>query len=134
MKIIRPDYIFSYWIFIWYILYILKFAHNSPKFALIVGIIENLFVMFTMIHKNIKAHCIIFFIINIFIKVLPLLSIINDKILQKDIYATVILFLSYNIWLYINKTNLIRIYYLINSKNYRSPISFYLINIFDKYF
>jgi len=130
MKIIRPDYIFSYWVFTWYILYILQLVQNSPKFALLLGIIENTLAMFTMVYMNTKVRYTVFFIIiNLFLKVAPLLSIINDKITQKDIYTTIMIFVIYNIWLFLNGTNFVTIYYLITSKNYKSILMY----LFDKY-
>ena len=41
MKYYRFDLLFSYWIFIWYLLYIFEIIDASPKLALIVGLIEN---------------------------------------------------------------------------------------------
>lgn len=45
----RLDYVFSYWIFAWYLLYIAKITKYNPKFVLILGIIEN---SFTFIYDN----------------------------------------------------------------------------------
>ena len=41
----RFDQIFSYWIFVWYLLYVLGVISYNPKFALIIGVITNLFVL-----------------------------------------------------------------------------------------
>ena len=38
----RFDFIFSYWIFIWYILYELKIVSYNPKGALVFALVENL--------------------------------------------------------------------------------------------
>ena len=38
---IRPDLIFSYWIYLWYILYIFKVLKYNPKLAIIFGMIKN---------------------------------------------------------------------------------------------
>jgi hypothetical protein len=37
----RLDIIFSYWIFAWYLCYVFKWTHYSPKLALLFGLIEN---------------------------------------------------------------------------------------------
>ena len=87
----RLDYVFSYWILAWYLLYIAKITKYSPKFVLILGIIENSF--------------IIFILLNIFIKIIPYYTVRNDKIIKKDIIATIILFIIYCLWLYINTGN-----------------------------
>ena len=112
MQYIRSDLIFSYWIFGWFILYYCRIITYSPKFALIIGIIENIFSVFYLIFMNTSNYKIIkFIIINICIKVIPLFIIIKDKIVWKDIYATFILFIIYIIWLFINNPkNLFKTY------------------------
>ena len=114
---IRSDYIFSYWIFLWFILYLLKLVPYNPKIIIILGIIEILFTLIYLILKNASIRQITkFLIINIIIKFIPLLLIYKDQIERKDIYATVILVLIYLIWMYINDVNVIKVYQkLINS-------------------
>jgi hypothetical protein len=55
-----------------------------------------------------------FILINVFIKVIPLLIIINDKITSFDIIISLILFIIYLLWLFINNINLMDIYKKIN--------------------
>jgi len=114
---IRSDYIFSYWIFLWFILYLLKLVPYNPKLIIILGIIEILFTLIYLIVKNASLRKITkFIIINIIIKFIPLLLIYKDPLRKKDIYATVILVLIYTIWMYINNVNIIEVYQkLINS-------------------
>lgn len=103
VKIIRSDYIFSYWIFTWFLLYYLNIIKYSPKFVLILGLIENFFIIiYLLLNKSPLCKISKFIIINIIIKVIPLYLIFNDKIRYRDIYATIILFLIYLIWVYIN--------------------------------
>jgi hypothetical protein len=100
---IRSDYVFSYWIFLWFILYILKIIKYSPKFIIILGIIENFFVIIYLILKKSTLYKITkFIIINIIIKVIPLYIIWKDEINLKDIIVSIILFVIYLIWIYIN--------------------------------
>ena len=114
---IRSDYIFSYWIFIWFILYLLKLVPYNPKLIIILGIIEILFTLIYLILKNASIRKITkFLIINIIIKFIPLLLIYKDPLMKKDIYATIIFVLIYLIWMYINDVNVIKVYQkLINS-------------------
>lgn len=102
MEHIRLDFIFSYWIFIWYILYILGLIKFNPKFAIIIGIIHNIF-LFTLLYLNDCStyKLIRFIIINSIIKLLPLYSIINTKISYEDILAFIYLLLIYLINMYI---------------------------------
>ena len=111
MKLQRLDLIFSYWIFAWYLLYITKIITYSPKFIIILGIIENMILLFFMIQNGSTIETIIkFIVINTFIKILPYYSIRNDKIIDKDIVASIVLFIIYIVWLYINKETLLQKY------------------------
>ena len=51
-KVIRPDLILSYWLFIWYILYIIGFTNNSPKLFLIIAILENFILLILKLINN----------------------------------------------------------------------------------
>lgn len=107
---ISPDYIFSDWIFIWWILFYFKFTKYNPKFILIVSLIQNCFMFLYLFKQNTKKIVIIsFFIIDLIIKIIPIISIINTKINKDDIYFTILLYLVYNLYLYIKNTNVIEI-------------------------
>ena len=70
--VIRIDYIFSYWIFLWWILYMLKIVKYNPKLAILLGIIENSVIL---IHKiAYKKYCSLlpFIIINTIIKIISI--------------------------------------------------------------
>jgi len=111
MKLQRLDLIFSYWIFAWYLLYITKITTYSPKFIIILGIIENIILLFFMIQNGSTIETIIkFIVINTIIKFLPYYSMRNDKIIQKDIVASIVLFIIYIVWLYINKETVLQKY------------------------
>jgi hypothetical protein len=61
-----------------------------------------------IIYKNNIFNIIIFFIINLFIKIIPLWTLRNNK--SYNIQATLILFFIYLFWLYLNNTN----FYVLN--------------------
>lgn len=67
--------------------------------------------MFLYLFKqNTKKIVIIsFFIIDLIIKIIPIILIINTKINKDDIYFTILLYLVYNLYLYIKNTNVIEI-------------------------
>ena len=52
MAALRADLVFSYWIFVWYLLYIFKVTSYNPKLYLLLGLIENLAYLFLMIYYN----------------------------------------------------------------------------------
>jgi hypothetical protein len=101
---VRIDFIFSYWIFLWYLLYIFKLVEYNPKIAIICGFIENIIILSLMIYNNTKKKLIIlFFIMFILLKIIPLYSISNTIIHFKDIKISIILFFIYLIWMNYNK-------------------------------
>jgi hypothetical protein len=108
MSKLRFDLIFSYWIFIWFIFYQLNLIKFSPKFALIIGLIENFIMLIMMLLYKTQIETIFYFvIINTFIKVIPLYYLRNNDINWNDIYFTIILFIIFIVWLYINKKTII---------------------------
>lgn len=103
----RVDLVFSYWIFAWYLLYIVKVVKYSPKFAIGIGILENILLLCFMILNGSNKRTIFYFIfINTFIKVIPFYTLKRENIQIKDVYAFFALFLGYLIWIIINKQNL----------------------------
>lgn len=108
MAALRIDLVFSYWIYIWFILYIFKYTIYSPKFALTLGLLDNIVLLFLMFIWGTSVKTIIWFIIiNTLIKIMPLYYLITEQYKIKDIYFTGGLFLIYIIWLHINNQSLV---------------------------
>lgn len=108
MSALRIDLVFSYWLFIWYILYKFKFTSYSPKFLLIIGLVDNIVMFIMMLTYGTSYKTIIYFIIiNTLIKVIPLYYLRNNSIKMKDIYFSILLFIIFIIWLHINAQSLI---------------------------
>ena len=108
MDALRPDLVFSFWTYIWYLFYAFKLTKYSPKFPLILGLIDNIIMFILMLLYGTSRRTIIYFlIINTLIKVIPLYYLRNETIKMTDIYFTVCLFLVFIIWLYLNKQSLI---------------------------
>ena len=114
---IRPDLIFSYWIYLWYILYIFKLLKYNPKLAIICGMIENLVIFILMcIYKTKKILVVLFIIMFFLLKLIPLYTIWNDKIhLNDDIKNTSLLFIIYLLWIHLNQLTITDA--ITNSKN-----------------
>ena len=99
----RFDFLFSYWIFAWYVFYALQLTTFNPKIALVIGIIHNLGLLLIMLYfKNDWIHIVTFCFINTFIKVIPFWTVRNDPYRWKDFYALVLYFMIYIVWLFIN--------------------------------
>ena len=108
MAALRGDLIFSYWIYIWFILYELKFTEYSPKFPLILGVIDNLIMLILMLLYGTSRRTIFYFvIINTLIKVVPLYYFRNESIKLNDIYFTSGLFIVFVFWLHVNRQSLV---------------------------
>lgn len=107
MTVLRFDFIFSYWIFIWFILYLYNITSYSPKFALILGLLNNIIILLLMIrYKTNNIIIFNFIIINTLIKVLPIYYLRNEVIYEKDINISIILFLIFILWLHLNNKTL----------------------------
>jgi len=107
---------FSYWIFVWYILYMYNVINYNPKFAIIIGIIENISILLLMLYFNTKLKTIVLFVIVVCsTKLIPLYTLWNTKILIKDIISTFILLTIYCIFMIINNKTIH--YYIKEKKN-----------------
>ena len=107
MAALRADLVFSYWIYFWYILYAFKITNFSPKFPLILGLLDNIIMLFLMLlYGSSKRTIFYFIIINTLIKVVPLYYLINEKLKIKDIYFTIFLFIIFILWLHLNRQSL----------------------------
>ena len=100
----RFDFLFSYWIFAWYILYELRIVSYNPKGALVLALLENMIGLMFMAYYS-YSYLMLFFIIFIVLKVLPLWLIRNTPYHVRDVYATIVLFCIYLLWVYINAKN-----------------------------
>jgi hypothetical protein len=108
MAALRADLVFSYWIYFWYILYAFKITHFSPKFPLLLGLIDNIIMLLLMLMYGTSKETIFYFItINTLIKVVPLYYLRNESIKWRDIYFTVFLFILFVGWLHLNKQSLV---------------------------
>lgn len=122
---IRFDFVFSYWIFLWYLLYEWKFTKYNPKFALVVGLFENCVYLICMIfYKNSILTIWLFVIVNFFIKILPLYMIIETPLQKSDIVFSFVLFCVYIVWLIVNRVNLY--------KHIKDPLKIFRENETDK--
>ena len=134
--------IFSYWIFIWFILYYLGLTKYNPLFLLLVGYIFTLFeFIYLIINKTSKYNFIKFFIINILIKFIPILLIIKFPLRFNldDIYVSIYLIITYLIIMSIMNKNPYEYYklmintYIYNDNKSKTYISIMYDNLFFNY-
>jgi len=137
-KFLRIDFIFSYWIFAWAILFILRIVSISPKFVLLCGILENFILLLAMFYKQSSFYTFFRFIfINFWIKIIPLYLVWNTKITSKEIIYTLVLFLIYVIWLLMNGVDFYKVYkkiysaYTPNGRENRSTVAYLYDKTYD---
>jgi len=121
---LRPDFLFSYWCFTWFIIYYfidhstkspigqyIK-ANFNPKLALILAFIENFTTFLYMIYLKANiVNLLRYLVMMLVIKIYPIYLIWSEPIRwSHDIVVLIILFAIYNGWLYMNNTNLWKVY------------------------
>ena len=134
--------IFSYWIFIWFILYYFGLTKYNPLLLLLVGYIFTLFeFIYLIINKTSKYNLIKFFLINILIKFIPILLIIKFPLRFNldDIYVSIYLIITYLIIMSIMNKNPYEYYklmintYIYNDNKSKTYISIMYDNLFFNY-
>jgi hypothetical protein len=99
----RLDFIFSYWILIWYLAYVIKFTNISPKFALMFGVAENIAMFSYIAYVGTPISILMRFgFANLIIKIIPLYLLRGEPIRRVDVVMTLLIFGLYNAWLYVN--------------------------------
>jgi hypothetical protein len=117
----RIDFIFSYWVLTWYILYMLKMVTYNPLFAILLGMIENIALLLYISLNGASLSTILkFAIITIVMKIIPYYTLMKDKIVKRDIFATMFLFIIYLLWLLVNNISLFDMYGAINDSLIRN--------------
>jgi hypothetical protein len=120
-NVLRSDFILSYWILAWFILYAIGIVRTSPFFVTILAIILNIITLLYLIISNASVYNITkFIIINTIIKGLPLwyMMVRGHIITRSSIIATAFMIASYYIWLRINDMNIDKIIYVLIQEGY----------------
>jgi hypothetical protein len=94
----RVDSIFSYWLFLWFLLYYFKFIDYNPYFGLILALIVNAIMLFIFLIYENYYKAFLFLLVMVSIKVIPIYLLRKSKIVKKDIYALIFLFIFYIIY------------------------------------
>lgn len=105
-KVIRPDFILSYWVFMWYVAYMLRLTPASPKLLLQIGVIENIWTMWYIWGYATTENFIYFIVVFILTKIIPVATIWNIPITKRDVVWSVVLLVVYSLWIYINRNQM----------------------------
>lgn len=93
-------YVFSYWIFIWFLLYEFGWTKYNPFYFLCFALLVNFIILGMMIYFQNDPIVILFYVIvNLFIKVLPIYLLWETPFRWKDIQVGLILFGLYLLFL-----------------------------------
>ncbi len=148
MNYIQPSFLFSYWIFGWFIIYIISkyvpslgwvYKYTNPLYGFYVGILENIIQIFLIYKYNFKWKLIGFFILNmILFKILPILFLLREPVnFYWNSIFLVGLFFVYLFYLVISGTNIYNIYKetsnsILNEEN-KTPFMSFINKILNLY-
>ena len=133
----RFDYTFSYWILLWFLLYYYRIVPSNPKWLLVLGIIHNILAIISFINNKYSfSFILVFIIINIIIKVVPLILIFGSKVNTTDFVYYLVIFLFYFLYMYLNKQNALGYIFpeesVVKKKEYSPPMVSILLKILNK--
>lgn len=103
MELPRVDLYLSYWIIVWLILFLSNVVHYSPKLILLLAFLYSIYEAYVVI----SIRHFTYVIINISIKIIALLLVINSSI---DVFPTIILICAYIAYIYANKQTIHGLY------------------------
>jgi hypothetical protein len=93
-------YVFSYWIFNWFLFFEFGWTKYNPFYFLCFALVVNSISLGLMIYfQNDPFVILLFIIINLFIKVLPIYLLWGTPLQWKDIQAGLVLFGIYLLFL-----------------------------------
>ena len=131
----RIDFIFSYWLFAWYLLYMARITIYSPKLGLIIAVIEAV-ISFALLKTANSFTMFSMFIIVSCIKILPLITLWREPIRQRDIWVLFVWFVIYNVWLGVHGETMPSVYkkiqVLLDKNTDELPFMYVLSKIFGK--
>ena len=131
---ISPEYIFSYWIFFLFVIYLVyPTKYTNPTILLTLGLIEQSLSIAYFIYVRVKWSTVfLFFLIMVFIKVIPLYLIRKSKNKWNPLFSVSVILL-YLFYLILMKQDVLKIYTSLNDSIIRgtneSPFFYFLNNI-----
>ena len=122
--------IFSHWLWIWGIMFFLKFTNLSPLPSLIIAIFLVIIFAFVLnIFKTVKFKL---FVSTAEIFILLLVIYTRHSINIHDIIANIALFVIYNIFLLMMGTNIYEIYFIFMPRNAKENVKDYFNYVLKK--
>lgn len=98
----RPDYFFTNWILIWFVLYVMKIVPYNPKYLFFVGAGLGVLQLGVMLFFKESARYLLAFVLSVMLtKGIPIYYLRDDKTTPVDIYvmlSSVVLFFCWLIY------------------------------------
>lgn len=108
---IRADFVLSYWVFTWFLLYIFHIVDVAPFLLIILGLVFSVIELFYLIFVKASTYNIVkFTVINTIFKSLPIYMLWGTTISRYEMKCSILFLLTYIIWLYIHNINPIKVY------------------------
>ena len=106
------DLLLSYWIFVWYVLYMAGAPVSSPKLALLCAVCFNGVNLINMIYKRAPfIRIVMFIIVQTLIKIIPIYTLRKVTIdWRKDVIILLAVCVLYIGWVHLNDTGVYDIY------------------------
>lgn len=101
--VIRPDFVLSYWIFVWYIAYLLRLTKASPKLLFAIGIIKNIWTMKYIWGYATTENMIYFVVVFILTKIIPFITLWSIPVTKRDVWTSVLVVAAYGVWIYLHR-------------------------------
>jgi hypothetical protein len=147
---LRPDFLFSYWIFLWGLIYLTIFAffkntnkytmfivkYCNPLIIFIFALFENIYLFIRFIVTGVKTRTIVLFAIMVlFAKIIPISLLLYTKInIMPNLKATAVVFAVYNLYLLLHGTNIYEVYVKTTDIVVKEKTPFiYLVNSITKW-
>ena len=149
-KFITWDKIVSYWIFVWFLIYVIAsynrqheigrfiYDNTNPLILLCIGFFQNLYMLVLILMYNPKIHIIIFYVIEMFLlKVLLIAFLLQQKIKwMENIMFSAFILIVYFFYLYLLHQNVFTIYKNIQESishdDNNTPMLYYLGLLYSK--
>ena len=131
---ISLDYIFSYWIFLLFVVYLIyPTKYTNPTILLTIGLIEQILSILYFIYIGVKwSTLFIFFVIMFSIKIVPLYLLRRSKNKWNPVFSLSVI-LVYLLYLMVMKQDVFKIYLSLDDAIIRgtneSPFFYFINNI-----
>lgn len=108
---IRDDFVISYWVLAWFVLYMLRVIPYNPYLALVILLCVVTVATIYMFYEKAPLDAVLKFVAyHAIIKLIPLAVVWRHPMRPMDYTATFVLFTVYSLWMFYNRRNPLDMY------------------------